>query len=113
MGKVNAPPKLKPVEFSESIFTPSTQNCGTVVQTNRKSGEVVRVFRFYRVFYRPFRERDVEDVWFTEFFRLGDDIWARDEKGRIYKMLLKTLKPRRNTHTTQEQFEELKKEAKG
>ena len=111
MAKRKAPPELNPVEFGESVFTPSTQQCGIVVQTNRKSGEVVRKIRFYRVVYRPLLERDVQDVWFTDFFRQGDDIWARDEKGRIYKMLLKTMKPQRNAHTTAAQFEDLKKAA--
>jgi len=111
VAKRMAPPRLRPVTFGESVFTPSTGECGVVVKTNRKTGEVIRQIRFYRVAYRPKLERDVQDVWFTDFFRVGDDIWARDEKGRIYKMLLKTLKPSRDRHTTQEEFAELKKHA--
>lgn len=111
-GKRKAPAKLAPVLFGDSAFVPSSQTCGKVLQMNQKSGEVVREIRFYRVLYRPFRERDAQDIWFTDFFRQGDEIWARDEKGRIYKMLLKTLKPRRIDYTTEKQFENLKNSAK-
>ena len=111
MAKRKAPPKLSPVGFGASVFTPSADKCGIVVKTDRATGKVIREIRFYRVSYRPKLERDVQDVWFTDFFRVGDDIWARDEKGRIYKMLLKTLKPSRNRHTTPEDFAKLKKSA--
>lgn len=111
MAKRKAPPKLASIEFGESVFTPSADKCGVVVKRNRKTGKVIREIRFYRISYRPELERDVQDVWFEDFFRVGDDIWARDEKGRIYKMLLKTLKPKRDRHTTQEDFAKLKMNA--
>jgi len=110
-AKREAPPKLEPIKFGDDVFAPSGEKCGRVVKTNRKTGKVVREIQFYRVSYDPELEKDVQDVWFTDFFRVGDDIWARDEKGRIYKMLLKTLKPSRNRHTTQEEFDKLKKSA--
>lgn len=110
-AKRKAPPELKPIEFGENTLTPSTEKCGIVTLTNKKSGKVIRSIRFYRVFYKPLLERDVQDVWFTDFFRTGDDVWARDEKGRIYKMLLKLMKASRINYITQEDFEKKKKDA--
>ena len=79
-----------------------------VLQKNKNTGAVIRKIRFYRVFYKPLLEKDVQDIWLTDFFRSGDDIWARDEKGRIYKMLLQTLKPSQVKYLTDKDFAKLK-----
>lgn len=83
-----ADPNLQLVKFPGSVFLVSEDQCGIVDQKDRESGKLLRKIRFYRVF--PGTE-----TWFTDFFRSGDEIWARDDKGRIYKMEAKTLKPKR------------------
>ncbi len=107
-AKRAAPPKLPPIVFGDNEFSQSADVCGVVLQKNTNTGKVIRKIRFYRVFFKPLLEKDVQDVWLTDFFRAGDDIWAREEKGRIYKMLLKTLKPSRVKYLTDEEFEKLK-----
>lgn len=107
-AKRAAPQKLPPIVFGGSEFVQSTDVCGLVLQKKVGTGEIIRKIRFYRVRYKPVLERDVQDVWLTDFFLAGDVIWARDEKGRMYKMLLKTLKPSRVEYLTKEEFEKMK-----
>lgn len=110
-AKRSAPPGPFTIIFKNSIFETSTNECGLVNQINLKTGKVIRNIRFYRVFYWPFLEKDVQDVWIKDIFHLGDELWARDEKNRIYKMLFKTLNPKRIEYLSEKQFEEFKQKA--
>lgn len=107
-AKRAAPKKLPSIVFGDNEFSQSSEVCGVVLQKNKNTGAVIRKIRFYRVFYKPLLEKDVQDIWLTDFFRSGDDIWARDEKGRIYKMLLQTLKPSQVKYLTDKDFAKLK-----
>lgn len=85
---LSANPNLELVEFPGSVFLVSDEECGIVVQKDKDSGKLLKTIRFYRVF--PGTE-----TWFTHFFKVGNEIWARDDKERFYKMDAKSLKPKR------------------
>jgi len=103
------PVKIPPITFGGSIFSQSQDVCGLVIQRNKDTGEIIRKIQFYKVSYKSKLEKDVQDVWFTDFFLAGDVIWARDELGRIYKMLLKTMHPNRVDYLTDKEFKALKR----
>ena len=107
-AKRAAPVKIQPITFGGSVFSQSKDICGFVLQHNKDTGEIIRKIKFYKVSYNSKLEKDVQDVWFTDFFRSGDVIWARDERGRIYKMLLKTMSANRVDYITDKEFEALK-----
>ena len=103
-----APVKVQPITFGASVFSQSKDVCGLVLQHNKDTGEIIRKIKFYKISYNSKLEKDVQDIWFTDFFRSGDVIWARDERGRIYKMLLKTMSANRVEYVTNKEFEALK-----
>lgn len=72
----------------------SKQNGGFVKATNEKSNEVMWVKRIYKIWYNPFKEQDVQDIFITNMHLSSDNKYLViiNERNEKYSLNIGTKK---------------------
>jgi hypothetical protein len=75
----------------------SKQNGGFVKATNEKSSDVMWVKRIYKIWYNPFKEQDVQDIFVTSMQISSDNthLVITNERNETYSLNVGTQKVKR------------------
>jgi hypothetical protein len=106
--RIGAPPEIE-VRFSNTTLRSTHNECGIIFVRRDSNPSKIERKRIYRVWYNPFLEKDVQNIWIKNMFLTGTTLWIRDEKNRIFTVGMKFGDVTRRKDVTDSQFEKLLK----
>lgn len=88
-AKRSAPKKIKPLRYKNMIIKVIHSDMGYISIYNTQ-GKLLWKKRIYRVFYNPFLERDVQDVYIKKILIHKGLLIIINEENRCYSLNLQT-----------------------
>ena len=96
------------VSSQDHTFTTSTEECGILIIKSKSDPRKIKNKRVYRIWYNPFIEKDVQDIWIKDMFICDSKLWICDETDRIFTIEIKLFEVTRRSDLNSRQFNELK-----
>lgn len=89
-----APKKVAPLAHGKYVIRVNHEKMG-YVEVYDAGGTLLWEKRIYRVWYNPFLERDVQDIYISKMVFDRELLIIANEKGHYYSLDLRTRKVRR------------------
>lgn len=85
-AKRAAPVEANPVDYKGVRFSAPAAHAGFVEAHDISTGEKIWEKKVYQIFYNPFLEKDVQDVYIASLQMGESELLIKDERGRYYRV---------------------------
>lgn len=86
LAKRAAPADVAPVDYEGVRYSAPASRIGVIEAHDTTTGEKLWEKKVYNIFYNPFLEKDIQDVYIVSLHIKGNELSIEDERKRSYRV---------------------------